>query len=128
MSDILATALAAVEPVRFDDAAAGRLAAALNDLVDELGAFRRAADLHAAAARTDWSGYSRHWFDEQVAGLLDLTRVTGALADDERAAVERARAWAAQELQRRLDEATRAAAAEAARLAEEAAAAAAAAS
>ena len=110
MPDALTAALAAPEPVRFDDAAAGQLATALHELVDELTRFRRASELHAQVACRDWAGYSRQWFDDQVAGLLDLARVTGALADDERAAVERARAWAAAELQRRIDEATAAAA------------------
>lgn len=105
---------AAVEPVRFDDATAGALATALDDLIDELTRFRRASDLHAQIARRDWAGYSRRWFDDQVASLLDLARVSGHLADDERAAVERARAWAAAELQRRLDEAAAIAAATAA--------------
>lgn len=105
---------AAMEPVRFDDDAASALAIALDDLVDELARFRRAGDLHAQVARHDWAGYSRRWFDDQVASLLDLARVTGHLADDERAAVERARAWAAAELQRRLDEAAAIAAAAAA--------------
>lgn len=102
---------AAIEPVHFDDATASALARALHDLVDELTRFRRAGDLHAQVARRDWAGYSRRWFDDQVASLLDLARVTGQLADDERAAVERARAWAAAELQRRLDEAAAIAAA-----------------
>jgi hypothetical protein len=99
------------EPVRFDDGAAGTLASALDELVDELTRFRRAADLHAELARQDWVGYTRRWFDDQVADLLALARATGHLAEDERAAVERARAWATAELQRRLDEAAAAAAA-----------------
>lgn len=113
MSDPLA-----IVPVRFDDAVAAGLALALDDLVIELTRFARAAELHARVAGHDWSGYTRRWFDGQLQALVEQARRAGGMADDERAAVERARAWATAEQQRRVDEAAAAAAAEEARLAE----------
>lgn len=104
--------------LRFDDAVAGRLASALDDLTDELSRFARAARLHAEIAGRDWSGYSRTWFDDQLRSLVDQASRSRGLAEDDRAAVERARSWAAAEQQRLIDEALAAAAAEEARLAE----------
>ncbi|NLD78191.1 MAG: hypothetical protein GX643_16160 [Acidimicrobiales bacterium] len=103
-----------VPRVHFDDAVAGALAAALDDLVDELTSFARAAEMNAEIAGQDWAGYSRRWFDQQLASLVDQARRTRGLAADDRAAVERARAWAAAEQQRLIDEARVAAAAAAA--------------
>lgn len=103
-----------VEPLRFDDSSAAQLAAALNQLIDELTTFRRAGELHARHAGRDWSGYSRRWFDQQVDELMDLTTTSSRVTSSELQAVQRARAWAAAELQRRQDEAAAAAAAAAA--------------
>ncbi len=99
-------------PLHFDDAVAGRLALALDDLVAELTRFARAAELNARIAGDDWAGYSRTWFDARVEDLLRESRTVAGVAAEELAAVERARAWAAAERQRRLDEAIAAAAAE----------------
>lgn len=103
-----------VRKVHFDDAVAGRLASALDDLVAELSGFARAAEVNAQIAGQDWAGYSRHWFDEQLRSLVDQARRTRGLAADDRAAVDRARAWAAAEQQRLVDEARAAAEAAAA--------------
>lgn len=100
-----------VPRVRFDDAVAGRLASALDDLVAELSGFARAAEVNAEIAGQDWAGYSRRWFDDQLQSLVDQARRTRGLAADDRAAVDRARAWAAAEQQRLVDEARAAAAA-----------------
>lgn len=113
------TTVSTVAPtIPFDDAVAGRLSLALDDLAHELDRYARSAELHAEVAGRDWAGYSRRWFDDQLRSLVELARRTRGLAVDDRAAVERARAWASAEQQRLLDEAAAAAAAEEARLAE----------
>lgn len=104
--------------VAFDHATAVELAAALDQLALELHAFARAAEAHAEVARQDWAGYSRRWFDHQLAALVEVARRSRGLAEDDRAAVDRARAWAEAEQQRLVAEALAAAAAEEARLAE----------
>lgn len=106
------------QPVRFDDAVAAVLFAALHELIDELVRFQRVAQVHANLAREDWSGYSRRWFDHEFADVTDASRAAVARAAEEAAAVQRARAFASAENQRRAIEAQRANDAEAARLAE----------
>lgn len=111
----------AIVPVQFDDDVAARLAAALDDLVDELVRLARATELHAQTAGHDWAGYSRTWFDRQVHQILTDQRLAARLGRDDLDAVRRARAWAAAEHDRRVAEAA-AAAAEAEAAAAEAAA------
>ena len=106
------------QPVRFDDAVAAALFLALHELLDELVRFQRVAQIQANLAREDWSGYSRQWFDHEVADLAVAARAAIAYAAEEAGAIQQARAWASAENQRRAIEAQRANDAEAARLAE----------
>ena len=65
------------QPVRFDDAVASALLVALHELLDELARFQRVAQIQADLAREDWSGYSRRWFDHELAELTAASRVHG---------------------------------------------------
>jgi hypothetical protein len=103
----------AIVPLQFDDEVAARLAAALDDLVDELARLARATELHAQTAGHDWAGYSRTWFDRQVHQLLTDQRLAARVGRNDLDAVRRARAWAVAEHDRRVAEAAAAAAAEA---------------
>ena len=111
-----------VPVVRFDDAVASHLVRTIDDLAAELTWFVRGTGLWADVARQDWNGYSRRWFEDGLSSLTTVALRSRGLAEDDRAAVERARAWAVAEQQRLIDEAAAAAAAEEARLAELAAA------
>ncbi len=118
----MTTVPAGVPIVPFDDAVAAHLIRALDDLADELARFARGAEVYAEIARHDWNGHSRRWFDRELISLTELAARSRGQAEDDRAAVEQARTWAAAEQQRLVDEAAAAAAAEEARLAEIAAA------
>lgn len=72
------TPIAGAQPVRFDDQAAALLAALLDDTSQMLRALARSTDEDATTARSDWSGFTRTWFDDRLGLRLIDVRLAAA--------------------------------------------------
>lgn len=85
--------------VAFDDAAAGSLTRALHAAADALEALARGTVERATAARRDWAGISRSWFDAEHDAVVAELRGSARACRDAAAEVHRAarHAWDLQE-------------------------------
>ncbi len=81
------TAEVTIPAVRFDHAAAASLAAALDGLAHELRVAATRAERRADAARRDWTGCTRRWFEDELAALVHGLRSTAATAEADACAV-----------------------------------------
>lgn len=82
-------------PVAFDDAAADALAADLDILNARLTAVVRSAEERAGQAGRDWAGFTRTWFDRELAVTLDELRRSASAARAAADQVRQAKAGAA---------------------------------